>query len=108
MANKKRSYVPPMAVMVNESTLEPRYINAHGINFKIDLSMVHDGDVLLLLSDVRKAIAQTPTEDVVKVVRCKDCTYRNKDNIGRFSCDLTDTYVVEQDYCSRGKRKELI
>ena len=55
--------------------------------------------------------------DVVKVVRCKDCKhYIPKENltdeydnsIGADGlCDNTDTYTDETDFCSYGELKEL-
>lgn len=44
---------------------EPRFINANKIDFRINFLAGADGDIYLSLSDVKRAIAQTPTEDVV-------------------------------------------
>lgn len=44
--------------------------------------------------------------DAVEVVRCKDCQFRKKDEIGSGYCELTDTYCGDSDYCSRGTRVE--
>ena len=53
----------------------PRYINPENIKLN-SLSWVDGGeDILVPLIDVRKAIAQTPSEDVVAVIRCKECKH---------------------------------
>ena len=49
-----------------------RYIDAEKIKVTAD-TMIADGECYVPLSAVKQAIARTPTEDVVKVVRCKDC-----------------------------------
>lgn len=61
---------------------------------------------------------QTPTADVVEVVRCKDCKYsrpRNKSEKNIYfedvliceSCEMADEpcAVCETDFCSYGERK---
>ena len=45
----------------------PRYIDVNKIKFSGEIFNDADGDVLVYLSDVRKAIDQTPTADVVEV-----------------------------------------
>lgn len=42
-----------------------------------------------------------PTADVVEVVRCKDCKYKERER-----CGLTRYTVREYDFCSYGERKE--
>lgn len=44
------------------------------------------------------------TEDVVEVVRCKDCGSYNK----HYSeCTLNGAHLGENGFCSQGKRKEV-
>lgn len=45
----------------------PRYIDANKIKFLGESFDDADGDALVSLSDVRKAIEQTPTADVVEI-----------------------------------------
>ena len=46
----------------------------------------------------------TVPPEYVRVVRCKDCKYY-EDDIG--DCiGFGDTYVAEEEYCSRARRKE--
>lgn len=42
-----------------------------------------------------------PTVDAVKVVRCKDCMYRDGN-----ACDYSSVYVRPNGYCQWGRRKE--
>ena len=49
-------------------------------------------------------LEEVPTVDAVPVIRCKDCKYY-EDDIG--DCiGFGDTYVTEEEYCSRARRKE--
>ena len=59
-------------------------------------------------------VKSAPTEDVVRVVRCKDCKYCRgiKDLIlpitHRFCCYRPNNFAVEEtDFCSYGELKEL-
>lgn len=53
-----------------------RYIDESKIKITADKTLADDdGAILLSLDDVRRSISQTPEEDVVKVVRCKDCKF---------------------------------
>lgn len=87
----------------------PRYIDAKKIDFKLGVPFqVADGELFIGIRDIRKVIAQTPTEDVVKVVRCRDCKYWQDNNGGypheecRWGKDETPD---ENDYCSCGERR---
>lgn len=44
--------------------------------------------------------------DAVEVIRCKDCVWRQQDDINRNFCGLGDFYCGETDYCSRGERND--
>ena len=50
-------------------------------------------------------------KDDVRVVRCKDCKYRKRTKIGAAYCRLWDVddyeevWVLEDDFCSRGERR---
>lgn len=65
-------------------------------------------DIYVSLIDVRQSVRQTPVEDVVKVVRCKDCAYYIDNNGGYSSpnCPFVfwdDAKHKPEDYCSWGK-----
>ena len=70
------------------------------------------------LTSLRELLEDTPTADVVEVVRCKDCKYsrsRNKSEKNIYfedvliceSCEMADEpcAVCETDFCSYGERK---
>ena len=60
------------------------------------------------IADVIKGIEDFPTEDVVEVVRCKDCKYNNTiacpTYIDNMNGDATQI-LSGSDYCSRGERR---
>ena len=56
----------------------PRYIDADNVKLKGISVFDQNLEILIPLSDVRKALQMTPTADVVEVVRCKDCKWFNK------------------------------
>lgn len=60
-------------------------------------------------SKIQKLIADTPTADVVPVVRCKDCKYLVNATVnsnGFLICHVTDMEIAPEDFCSYGERKE--
>jgi hypothetical protein len=48
----------------------------------------------LLMYEIADEIADAPTIDAVPVVRCRDCVH------------FTECLTTENDYCSKGERKE--
>ena len=54
------------------------------------------------LTSLREVLEDTPTADVVEVVRCKDCKYHH-DNL---MCDEYSTIMKDSDFCSYGQRKD--
>lgn len=61
------------------------------------------------LTSLAAAISQTPTEDVVPVVRCKDCIWRGREECAMFyrcDCGEQHTWETDNDFCSYGERKE--
>ena len=89
----------------------PRYINPDKIALNALTWLDGDNDVLVPLVSVKKAIAQTPTEeDVVKVVRCKNCVHWGGINYGFVCRKLSgiDTKICmgAEQFCSYGERKE--
>ena len=54
------------------------------------------------IADVIKKIEEFPTEDVVEVVRCKDCKF-----YGNGDCSVQSVRsMYPNDYCSYGERRE--
>jgi hypothetical protein len=62
---------------------------------------------------VVSTIENTPTADVVEVVRCKDCIYKTVTEDGEYNPeDIVCEYHMSDgfdsdDYCSYGKRKKV-
>ena len=86
--------------------IDPKKINLNSLTW-----LDGDSDILVPLVDVKKAIAQTPTEeDVVKVVRCINCEYW--DGMGyEGRCEaptngLIHEYTNYDDFCSYGERRD--
>lgn len=61
------------------------------------------------LTSLREVLEDTPTADVVEVVRCKDCKYYQDNNDGypHGECRWqTDETPNADDFCSYGERKD--
>ena len=87
-----------------------RYIDINEIKFTGAVFEDRDGEIYIKLSDVKQSIEQTPTADVVEVVRCKDCKHGhwNQETChGKcvHYCDLTDLQINKDHFCSYGERK---
>ena len=55
------------------------------------------------VDDAIGVINNAPTVDAVSVVRCRECLYHlPKGSV----CQLSGTDITEDDFCSRGQRKE--
>ena len=64
-------------------------------------------DPLNVLTEVRERIDSIKPADVVPVVRCKDCKqFRRWVDTDIEFCDLTESTVFGDDFCSRGERIE--
>ena len=87
-----------------------RLINADNICLTTQTYTDENGEALVSLRDVKKAIAQTPTEDAVCVVRCKDCVYSREDAdvVDLYGCALMRDMRKGSDYCNYGARKEQV
>ena len=92
----------------------PRYIDADGITSEVIAVLDENYELLIPLSEVRRAIQMTPTADVVEVVRCKDCKhlkygYQCYNPLGIALNNDGDAYVLvdpDDDFCSYGERRE--
>lgn len=56
--------------------------------------------------DACDAICETPTADVVEVVRCKDCKWHSKLCGEGFCSNFSITGFENDDYCSYGERRD--
>lgn len=85
----------------------PKYIDAEKIKITALTLKNDDGELFVSLDDVRTSIALTPVEDVVKVVRCKDCAFWQDNNGGypQQECRWGHGETPDpDDYCSYGER----
>lgn len=76
-----------------------RYIDADKLKDKLLLINYGDSDVFL---SVMKKIDDAPSADVIDVVRCKDCRWKQGSECVRFA----DVRPFPDDFCSRAERKE--
>ena len=79
----------------------PRFIDAEKIDLKTNLLAVEEGELYIALSDVKKAIAQTPTEYMPKIrsgewVRDKQTRWKH-----RYFCSVCDFFLIAppSNYC---------
>lgn len=56
-----------------------------------------------MTKDVNTIITGDTKNDLVAVVRCKDCVFSNAEYT---HCCLLDTCIIENDYCSWGESRE--
>ena len=69
----------------------------------------HDAEVMYeALEKAIRGIKKMPSIDAVQVVRCKDCKHYKIGTDGLYYCYNHDDDILWQDddYCSRGERKE--
>jgi hypothetical protein len=105
---------------VRTYTIEPSEMS---VNVEYDVKYLPDKDgVHQAKATITKAVPNckkcaikelweaTEKEDLVAVVRCKDCknNYNTCTNhgINQPMCDFTDRMLKETDFCSRGERRE--
>ena len=84
-----------------------RYINANLLKAEFTGNFRKDYTVPL----IKSIIDQQPTDDVVEVVRCKDCKYLDRtDCFGECSLfkdrDEPRGEMLPNDFCSYGKRRK--
>ena len=54
-----------------------------------------------IIACVITMLEETPTADVVEVVRCKDCVFYDGN-----PCGIVDWWNSNNDFCSKAKRRE--
>ena len=89
-----------------------RYIDMDKI-FPNGVFYVCENNPMASLDELINRICNTPTADVVEVVRCKDCKHFGKNKIYRANPKLPFSFcekfhhniTTENDYCSCGERK---
>lgn len=56
-----------------------------------------------------KCIDDTPNNNIIKVVRCKDCKFRCREDCAmyyRCNCGEQHTWGTDNDFCSYGERRK--
>jgi Pyruvate/2-oxoacid:ferredoxin oxidoreductase delta subunit len=78
----------------------------------IDAERIPNDEFFKGMTDIEKAkvlqwFVSAPTVDAVKVVRCKNCIYRDgpEDTCGNIYCRLHDGRFDKDGYCSYGKEE---
>lgn len=77
------------------------------ITYRTIIEPTESDIVALTLAVAQKNIRKVPAADVVEVVRCKNCDYRDgiEDICGNIYCRLHDGRFDKDGYCSYGKRR---
>ena len=91
-----------------------KYINTDELKAFIDAGKYRNPcERVFSENDIIDMVNEMPPADVVEVVRCKNCKYREKSFYGnrRDYCEKRSTlehteYVNPTDFCSKGDRKE--
>ena len=65
-----------------------------------------NGDLMISVEDVRRAILQTPAADVREVVTCEKCIFWDNGRCEGLQNGLMRDYTKPWDYCSNGERKD--
>lgn len=85
-----------------------RYIDADNVKLKGICIFDQNLEILVPLSDVRKALQMTPTADAVEVVRCKDCKFFDSyDKVEDFDgqCVVRNCETDKEEFCSYGRKQ---
>ena len=101
MENEKR--------MIDANELEAHFHETKMIEifpYWKELSFDTQSELVRFGKEIKKMIQNAPTVDAVEVVRCKDCKWRQQDEVNRNFCGLGDFYCGDTDFCSRGERKD--
>lgn len=78
-----------------------RYIDADVMEQRVCEAMVNSPH---MIPPLIKFIRSIQTSDVAEVLRCKDCKFFCRGN--RCYCEEFGGIVTEDDFCSRGERKD--
>lgn len=77
----------------------------HDYEFR-DSSMEYTNGSMLVPSFRVEQMIEHYFRDAVPVVRCRDCEYIYTDGDGYLACVKSGLYPDENDYCSRGQRRD--
>ena len=81
-----------------------RYIDADRLQTRM---LNYYSDSWKLCEEINDFFANTPTADVVEVVRCKNCKYwDNHDGGERCLNEVSLSWAQPDSFCNHGKRRE--
>ena len=94
----------------------PRYIDADKLkslflkNYSVLTDIIREqndyGAIMGISALIGNTIANTPTADVQEVIYCKNCKNYYKFENGDVVCEEFGGYIKDNDFCSRGERKD--
>lgn len=83
----------------------PRYIDANKISYTTCV-VGQDENAGYRTVAFKSDVDETPTADVVEVLRCKDCRCSRGFKGTIIYCARSGAHIYDDDYCSYGERKE--
>ena len=84
-----------------------QYIELEALLDDIDAAMKNTGMGIIVRQALKRYVKRQPASDVSEVIRCKNCKkYELMKSNGKHFCNEFGGFVTEEDFCSRGERKE--
>ena len=84
-----------------------QYIELEALLDDIDAAMKNTGMGIIVKQALKRYVKRQPASDVSEVIRCKNCKkYELMKSNGKHFCNEFGGFVTEEDFCSRGERKE--
>ena len=84
-----------------------QYIELEALLDDIDAAMQNTGMGIIVRQALKRYVKRQPASDVSEVIRCKNCKkYELMKSNGKHFCNEFGGFVTEEDFCSRGERKE--
>ena len=84
-----------------------QYIELEALLDDIDAAMKNTGMGIIVRQALKRYVKRQPAPDVSEVIRCKNCKkYELMKSNGKHFCNEFGGFVTEEDFCSRGERKE--
>ena len=84
-----------------------QYIECEALLDDIDAAMKNTETGIIVRQTLKRYLKRQPASDVSEVIRCKNCKkYELMKSNGKHFCNEFGGFVTEEDFCSRGERKE--
>lgn len=88
---------------------EKRYLRHEVLLRKVNYICLTYGVPAITTKRFKKAIADSIVDDVVEIIRCKNCKYKDVDlNSTTSYCHMLDIYTSDDDYCSFAVKREVV